>query len=61
MAWSEKRLRELMTDAEQCPRLSHFDKSFCVSQRARMALKDFTVTEKQSECLVKIENKVYAT
>ena len=55
-------LRELLSDAERCARLSKWEEEFCDSMRERVLLGSFGhLSDKQRAILDRIEAKVYAT
>lgn len=57
-----KRLKELLRDAEMCPRLNQYEEEFCDSMRDRVARygEDTNLSDAQERVLGSIEAKVYA-
>ena len=57
-----KRLKELLADAEMCPRLSQYEEEFCdgMRQRAEQYGENTNLSDAQERVLTNIEAKVYA-
>ena len=57
-----KRLKELLNDAEMCPRLNKYEEDFCASMRERVEQRgeNMNLSDAQERVLTSIEAKVYA-
>ena len=56
------RLKELLSDAEACARLTQWENDFCDSMREKVLTYGLrlNLSDKQEDVLSRIENKVYA-
>ena len=57
------RVREVLSDAESCTRLSGWEEEFCDSMRAKVLTYGdrMTLSDAQEAALLRIEEKVYAS
>ena len=57
------RIKEILSDAESCARLTEWEESFCDSMRTKaLSFGDrMKLSDKQDAALLRIEEKVYST
>jgi hypothetical protein len=56
------RLKEILKDADNCPRLTPWEINFCNCMWQKInRSRNFNITDKQSDVIDAIEKKVYAT